>query len=194
MKNMTKFILHGGYTGESNEQNESFYKTIAESIPKNGKVLFIYFANTDGIEEKFEEDKNRINSYLGDNFVSFVLAESSLLSKQLVESDVIYIRGGDTNLLKAELEKTPNFKDLLYGKTVAGSSAGAYVLSSLYYSNSKDAVLSGFGCLPIRCACHFESNKHPNVKGKDPVAKLNEYDNNLELVLLRDSEWRVFLD
>jgi peptidase E len=189
---MTTFILHGGYTGEKNELNESFFKELALCIPTGGNVLLVYFASTSGVAQKYEEDKKRIGSFINNRDVQFVLADVDNFREQLLEADVIYIRGGDTSKLKKDIEQTPDFCDLIRGKVVSGSSAGAYVLSTYYFSNSTNKVWSGLGCLPIRCACHFESTKHGEAVGKDPIAALNEYDNSLELVLLRDSEWRVF--
>ena len=63
---------------------------------------------------------------------------------------------------------------------MAASSAGVYVLSQYYYSNSRDDIYTGFGILPIKTFCHYteeKSNKLEKLKkyGEDvPVYAIPE--------------------
>jgi len=188
----TKFILHGGYTREQNELNEGFFKELAQSVPDGGTILLVYFASDEGID-KFEDDKKRISNFVENKEVTFVKATENGFINQVKKADVIYLRGGNTQQLKAQISIHPELHESILGKTVAGSSAGAYVLSKYYYSNSKDEVLEGFGFLPIRVVCHYQSKVHPMSAGIDPLTKIDRFDNGLELVLLRDYEWKVFV-
>ena len=129
---------------------------------------------------------------MGDKRVTIVKATEENFIEEIKSADVIYIRGGDTQKLKDTLDGYPGFKELIKGKTVAGSSAGAYVLSTYYYTNSKGKVLEGYGCLPLRVVCHYQSTIHPAPEDSDPVANINKFNNNLELVLLKDHEWCIF--
>lgn len=36
---MTKYILHGGYTGEPNELNKSFYREITKGLQEKKKIF-----------------------------------------------------------------------------------------------------------------------------------------------------------
>ena len=188
----TKFILHGGYTREQNELNEGFFKELAQSVLDGGTILLVYFASDDGID-KFEDDRKRISNFVENKEVTFVKATENDFINQVKNADVIYLRGGNTQQLKAQLSMYPELHEYILGKTVAGSSAGAYVLSKYYYSNSRDEVLEGFGFLPIRVVCHYQSKIHPVSADIDPLTKIDRFDNGLELVLLRDYEWRVFV-
>jgi len=188
----TKFILHGGYTREQNELNEGFFRELVASIPDKGTVLLVYFASDDDID-KFEDDKKRISSFLENNEVSFIRATKEDFIDQVKNADVIYLRGGNTEKLKNQLNIYPELRESILGKTIVGSSAGAYVLVKYYYTNSRNEVLEGFGFLPIRIICHYHSKIHPVSANTDPVTVINKFDNNLELVLLRDYEWKVFV-
>ena len=189
----TKYILHGGYTREPNESNESFFYEMVKSVPNNGRVLLVYFASDDSkVDNKYIEDCERMKLYEGDKNISFIKATHEDFLVQVEKADVIYLRGGDTQKLQNILAEYQNFSDSIKGKTMAGSSAGAYVLSKYYFTNSLNKVLEGLGCLPVRCICHFESKIHPASDDVDSVSMMEEFDSNLELVLLKDYEWRVF--
>ena len=187
----TKFILHGGYTRERNEQNEEFFKELASSIPNKGTILLVYFASDGEFAQKFEEDKARISNYITNKKVNFVLANEEEFISQVKNANLIYLRGGDTEKLKNQLNSYPEFAECILGKVIAGSSAGAYVISKFYYSNSKNKVFEGFGFLPIRIACHYQSKIHPIQANTDPISDLNKFDSSLELILLKDYEWKV---
>lgn len=172
---MTKFILHGGYTRDNNGDNKKFF----EEITKNAKkILCIYFAKKDNWKSYFEEDKPIFN------FKNLVLANEEDIIKQIKEVDTVYIRGGDTELLKERLSKI-NFKKLIKGKTVVGSSAGAYVLSKCYYSNYKHKIGEGFGILNIKVFCHYNYGERENLE------KLKQHNEKLETVVIPDYKYVV---
>lgn len=189
----TKFILHGGYTRERNELNEGFFRELAASIPNKGVVLLVYFASDDGVDKKFEEDRIRIFKFVENKEVSFVRATENDFIDQVKNADVIYLRGGDTQKLKNQLSIHPELRESISGKTIVGSSAGAYVLAKYYYTNSGNEVLEGFGFLPIRIICHYQSKTRPVSVNIDSFTDIDKFDNSLELVLLRDYEWKVFV-
>lgn len=190
---MTKYILHGGYTRHENELNYSFFREFASDLPDGANVLLVFFAaKEEKVDEAFQAFAEKFKKHSGGKELNFVNAAIDEFVEQLKEADAIYFQGGETDKLKAALTKFPDFQDLLDGKTVAGSSAGAYVLSSYYYTGSKDKVLEGFGVIPVRVVCHYESPEHPAPENYDPVGRLEGYGKDLELVLLRDCEWKVF--
>jgi peptidase E len=188
---MTKFILHGGYTRDKNELNRSFFEEISKDIPDGGTILFVYFAGKDNeIGEKYEEDKENVVTGAHGKSLNVVLAKEEDFIEQVKQSSAIYIRGGDTAKLLSTLKKYPDFTEAIQGKTIAGSSAGAYVLSTFFFSNDRGRVFEGLGILPIRVLCHYQSTKH-QTQGSG-LESLEQYPQNLELIVLRDYEWRVF--
>ena len=70
------------------------------------------------------------------------------------------------------------------GKVVGGSSAGAYVLSKYYYSNTEDKVEEGTGAVPVKVTAHYSEKSKA-------LEKLKMYGENLKIYLLRDTEYIV---
>ena len=86
-------------------------------------------------------------------------------------------------MLVAAMQDHPNFKSWLKGKIVAGESAGTYLLSAYFYSKTMDDTGQGIGLLPIKSICHFDGTNEE---------RLNECPSNLEKVLLKDFEHKVY--
>lgn len=189
----TKFIIHGGYTRYANDLNHSFLHEVVKDMPGNGTLLIVLFATDD---EKVDEYFRNFTDKFADNAdgkkLNYTKATKEDFLNQVTAADAIYIQGGDTEKLKQVLQEYPEFAERIKGKTVAGSSAGAYVLSRYYYTNSQNKVLEGLGVLPIRTVCHYQSEIHSVSDNIDPVSCLNEFDNDMELVLLKDFEWKMF--
>lgn len=191
---MTKYILHGGYTRTDNELNHTFYEEITRNIPDGGTVLLCYFASQeDDNSERFKEDSQRIEERSHGKKFTFLLANEKDFIEQLKQANALYIRGGSTPKLLGVLKKYPDFKENLDSKTVAGSSAGAYAIgkySAFHDDESGGQIREGLGLLPLRVVCHYESNDLP----PNPTA-LNSLGNmaqDLEIVFLKDFEWKVF--
>ena len=188
----TKFILHGGYTSEENDLNQGYFAEMVKGVSDGGKILLVYFASKDeGVEEKYQKDSARLLSFAKDRTIHPVRATDKNFIEEVKSSDVIYLRGGDTQKLKTTLDKYPNFTEVIKGKVISGSSAGAYVLSKYYFTNSLNKVMEGYGCVPAKVVCHYQSKIHPSPENVDPVNAMEEHDNDLELILLKDYEWVV---
>lgn len=188
---MTKYILHGGYTSAENEWNNTFYQELTKGVPEGGTILLVYFASEDeNVQEKFKQDRERIIAGADTKRRHIELATEAVFLEQLQRADSVYLRGGVMTKLHNTLAKFPEFKELIKGKIVAGSSAGAYILSTYFFSNSRGKVFEGLGCLPVRTICHFQSDRHP-MKG-NPLKEIEKCPHDLELVLLRDTEWKAF--
>ena len=192
---MTKFIFHGGTTQLDVESNRSFYREIIKDIPEGGTVLLVYFASraTDAEtnEEKMKSDIERFQNQSEGKRLHFVMATREEFINQLSQADAMYIRGGSTAQLMEILRSYPDLKPYTEGKVLAGSSAGAYALSTFYDSHYEDLVLEGLALAPVRVVCHCNSVKmKPREKS---VQLLKETTPELELILLNDCEWKVFL-
>lgn len=188
---MTKYILHGGFTGKDNELNRTFFEEIGRDTPDGGTVLLVYFASKlEDSPNKFEKDRERIAKQSHGKNLNFVLADKERFIEQLKQADAVYIRGGNTEKLLATLRSYPDLRPLVQGKTVAGSSAGAYALSKLSVSHDGKKLCEGLGILPLRVVCHYESQELPPYPGS--VEFLEETAKELELIKFKDHEWKVF--
>lgn len=192
---MTKYILHGGFTSTDNELNRTFYREITRDVPDSGTVLLCYFASKDEDNfRRFEEDSQRIKEQAEDKNLKFIQANEEDFIEQLRQADALYMRGGSTPKLLGVLKKYDNLKDLLKDKTVAGSSAGAYVIgqySAFHDDESGGKVREGLGLLPIRIVTHYESKDLP--PNPEALEILKDTAPDKEMVLLRDFEWKVFV-
>ncbi len=189
---MKKFILHGGFTTEANDSNNSFFTELLKGVSDNSTVLFVYFASRteQEIPIKFEAHiKKCKDSPLAKN-LKFKIATQEGFLEEIKESNVVFFNGGSTNKLLKILRSYPDLKPLLQGKTIAGSSAGAYALATIGASHSEEAVREGLGLVPLRVICHYESEKLPPSQAS--VKVLRNTMTNLELVTLKDYEWQVF--
>ncbi len=189
---MTKYILHGGFTTAENPSNDAFYREFVRDIPDDGTILVVYFASREEkeIPEKFKNHKKRIQVQSEGKDFHFVMATQEGFISQIEKSDAICFYGGSTNKLLEILRTYPNLRPLFTGKTIAGSSAGAYALARFGPSHHEEKVREGLGIVPVRIVCHYESSVlPPNEKA---VSMLRNTAPESELVFLKDFEWKIF--
>ncbi|MDA3840354.1 MAG: Type 1 glutamine amidotransferase-like domain-containing protein [Patescibacteria group bacterium] len=178
----TKYILHGGGALDKNEMNDEFFREILSLDKKDLRILIIPFAldekifKIDFVASQFE--KNNIDKNL--NFDS---AEIGKLEEQIKNADIIYLIGGKTLKLLAVLADFKNLSDLFNGKVVVGESAGAYVLSSCFYSKSIDICSEGLKLVPVKTICHYDG------EDKERLANCSK---ELEELILKDYEFKMF--
>lgn len=183
---MTKYILHGGNTRSNIEANDLFFKEMMKGTEKSVNFLVVYFAQE---EEKwnsmFEEFKIRMKILYPKKDITFVLAhkERDVLISEMKHADVIYFTGGKFPLY--QFFEGINLKNLLENKIVAGSSAGAYLLSTYYYSNDRDVIDAGAALLPIKLICHYREEI------KDVCNELNNHKKILDIHTLKEGKMIV---
>ncbi len=191
---MTKYILHGGYTRVDNELNHAFYEEVARDVPDGGTILICYFASKDtDLTKKFEQDIQTFNKWAHGKSITCLFANENDFIEQLKKADALYMPGGSTPKLVGILKNYPEFKENLDGKTVAGSSAGAYAIgtySAFHDDESGGQIREGLGLLPLRVVCHYESHDLP--PNPQALNSLKNMAQDLELVFLKDFEWKVF--
>ncbi len=181
---MTKFILHGGGEGQGGETHDDFFCEIVKNLPQKANVLCVYFA----VPDELVEQKHRVyeNYFSRNNMknkeIDLEIASKEKFMEQLKFADTVYFRGGDTDMLLAQVQKYPNFKEELLRKfIVAGSSAGVYFLANYGYSTSRDVIYKGLGVLPIKVNCHYNEGKN--------LSKLDQLEG--ELILLKEGEFKI---
>jgi len=178
----TKYILHGGSALDENEMNDGFFKEILLSEKDDLKILIIPFAigekefKIDLAVSQFKKNSNGKELY-------FEAGKRESLEQQIKSSDIIYFIGGKTLKLLAVLADYKNLSELFKGKIVAGESAGAYVLSSCFYSESIDICSEGLKLVPVKTICHYDG------KNRD---RLKNCSNDLEELILKDYEFKNF--
>lgn len=180
----TKIIVSGGYADAVNFENAKFFKEILRHTGDKVKILLILFAKPeDAWDTRSKSIINQFDSIKGPKNLEYSVANHDELEDQIDQSDIIYIRGGDTTMLIEAIEKHPDFIDHIKGKIVAGESAGTYLLSKCFYSKTIQSVRNGLGVIHVKAICHFE--------GKDED-RLDECPDNLEKLLLNDFKHKVY--
>ncbi|OGH93691.1 MAG: hypothetical protein A2538_00615 [Candidatus Magasanikbacteria bacterium RIFOXYD2_FULL_41_14] len=185
---MTKYILHGGETSRQSPDNKKFFSEVTNSLSDGATILCIYFSSEkEKWLNKFEQDKLNFSSTTRQKVFKFVLADDKTytLIEQIKQADAIYLRGGNTEMLKEVLSKVENLGELWQGKVVAASSAGVYVLSKYYYTNSMDDIYNGFGVLPIKTFCHYAEEK------SDKLVRLKKYGEDLEVYAIPEEKFFI---
>ncbi len=90
-------------------------------------------------------------------------------------------------------DQWPGWEKELEGKTVAGSSAGANMLSKYFYGLDDLGLWEGSGSVPVKVLVHYRSDYNaPNIDWDKAEAELKAYKEDLPLVTLHEGEFRVF--
>lgn len=183
----TRYLLHGGHTSIPNELNNNFFQELQRDVPDGGSVLLVYFSHP---PEKFQEIYDKqikvLKKNSGGKTLNYVLASKQDFLQQLKQANAVYLHGGDTHRLLDFLKRFPEFPQLIKGKTISGSSAGAYVLATWAYNNDTKELIQGFGILPIKIHAH-----HAGQAEVENILK--SLPDNLELVLIPEFETREFI-
>ena len=186
---MTKFILHGGVARKKSVSNDNYHKEIIKGLKSPIKILDITFAKKKKYwHESYIKDKLIFLRIIKNKQLLFTLASEKLdqLKKQIKENDVIYIIGGEETLCLKRMIKLKNLKNLLKGKVVAGSSAGAYVLSRYYYTRLRSRVENGLGILPVKTIAHYDK-----VKSAVNLKRLRNTGDNLKIYKIPETYYKV---
>jgi len=160
---MIKFVLHGGNMKECLVENKIFFNEITSGFDKKVKILLVPFA----LEKKYWQDSyikytERFKTYIVNLSFEMILAsenEDDFLS-QIKSSDIIFFCGGNENLIKEHITNVNRLYDCFSDKVIVGTSAGANIFSTCYYSNDRNLIESGFGFLNIKTICHFSKEKN----------------------------------
>ncbi len=180
----TKYILHGGYAGKQNKKNDKFFKEILSVNKNKFNILLVYFAKHKKDYERIKsEDYYQFNRNAKNKILNFEIAGKKRFTEQIKKADIIYLHGGRTLKLLKALKEYNNFSELIKGKIVTGESAGAYVLSSCFYSKSEQGCFEGLKLVPVKTICHYIGENRN---------KLDCCPFNLEELLLKDYQYKVF--
>lgn len=195
---MIKYILVGGYVPNAKDEGRAFCEELVKDIDKKPvKILDCLFARPINIwEEKIKEDNIFFSKYIKDFEVE--LADPNNFTEQVKQSDVIYLRGGDTTLLMNLLSKNTGWDKGLHDKVLVGTSAGAEAIARYYYDYVLEIprVREGLNFLPIKFISHFGSHyfdgREQNIDWHKAMKDLSEYkENELPVRALAEGEFIV---
>lgn len=189
---MTKYIFHGGGRDAVTGNNDLFYKEFMENIPIKGKVLLVYFASrADDDSEQIETETLKCLEFASSKDISINVATKENFIQEIKDADAIYFKGGSTKKLLNTLKEYPDLLHVINtgNKTVAGSSARAYALSSLYSCHYEDRAAEGIGIVPVKVVTHYGSEKMPPREGSVEILKNTRTD--LDLIILKEGEWFI---
>lgn len=181
----TKIILHGGFDPEkADEGAPNFHIELLNSTPNGGVVLIVPFAKeNDRVLIGVERTINDFNRLTQRKDIRYVIANEFDFENQVSEADTIYFLGGSSSKLLRVLNNYNNISDRLYGKVIAGDSAGANVLTSFFYSKSTNTTEKGLGLLPIKFIAHYK---------EENLYKFDSENNGMEEVFLKEYEFKIF--
>lgn len=154
-----KFILNSGGMRNTPEGSKKFFADAAKGLGDNPKVLICFFAQPrEDWEKKFTEDQENLPGLFPEGVVpAFDMAYPETFVQQIKDSDIIFIRGGDDNLLQYWFKKF-NLPQIFEGKVVAGTSAGTSMFTKHFWTCDWRKNMDGFGILPIKFIPHFKSS------------------------------------
>lgn len=97
-------------------------------------------------------------------------------------------------MLLDTLNRIPDWTRYIEGKTIAGTSAGADMLAKYAYGLDRLVVLDCLGILPLKFIPHWQSDYNaPNINWHKAYQELKEYKEDLEIVTLKEGEFKVIV-
>ena len=191
---MTRYVLIGGFASKATDGGIGVCKEMVRGFQEPVKILICLFARPEaGWTSKFEEDKAFFAERLPNTQLTMKMASIANFADEVAWADVIYLRGGDTPTLVKALQADLSWTKHLAGKTVVGTSAGACALAQYDYDVDHFKLSDNLGLLPIKVLPHYRSDYGaPHVNWDSIEKTLSNYKEPLELVLLREGEYRVF--
>ncbi len=182
---MTTFLLHGGATSKDLEGNNLFFGQFAELVNKSKiKVLMCYFSRPkENWQKLFDRDSVKVTNNTTKQVEFHIPEDAEDLKEKLPSFDVLYVAGGEAELIEPYYQELAFLKTDLEGKVYAGSSMGAFMASEGYVlsadAQESGSMHKGLGLLPIQTLCHWDVEDKKEVKLKllssdKPILALNE--------------------
>lgn len=156
---MTKYVLNSGGVKRNLDLKRKFHREIVKDLGNSPKFLLCVFAQgREYWEAKFPGYSRAIAEDMPKGVhPTFELALPDKFVHQCKEANVIFIYGGDCDLLFYWMRKF-DYMALFKDKVVATTSAGSCMLADSYYTCDWRACQDGFGILPIKFIPHYDSD------------------------------------
>jgi peptidase E len=167
----TTYILFGGNDSiMTDTQRAKLSRAITKELGGNKpKVLSVMFAALrEDWEWKFRDRRRPAFERLFGKNYDARLAYPKDFRGDLKWANVVYIHGGDDTLLAHYLDQYQDLAELLAGKVVVGSSAGADYPSKLFWTCDWRELRQGRGLVDASVITHFGSD-YGNDDPRGPV-------------------------
>jgi hypothetical protein len=173
---MTKYILNSGGAKHYPDLKKQWHQAVIESLGNTPAFLLCNFARgREYWEHKFEEYVASIAEDMTGNVrPTYELAMPADFVEQCSQADVIYMHGGDIDLLQYWM-KPFDLPKLFKDKVVATSSAASGLLVANYYSPSWRQCGNGLSILPIKFIPHYQS-RYGSDDPRGPIDWQKAYD------------------
>jgi len=188
------FVLHGGETSIDSSANDEFFRQSTELVEKETVyIVLCYFARPkEQWDTLIRRDQPKFTKQTNKQ-ISFSVTQSVTdLYTQLERGDVLYVSGGEAELIEPYLPQFSQLKEKLQGKVYLGSSMGAFIVSAHYVlslsAQDENTVRHGLGLLPICTLCHWNVEKNKQKK----IDLLKKVDIRLPIVLLDEQKFVTF--
>lgn len=191
----TTFVLHGGQTSVDSPANRRFFKLFTDLVAKNEvKILINYWARPETQWSTLvQRDYTRISKQSSKKILIHVVNNVADLFDLLPSYDVLYIAGGEAELIEPFLAQLTNLNKALQGKVYLGSSMGSFIVSKHYVlpldSQDDYTVHHGLGIVPIMNLCHW------NIENKkiQKIELLKQENKQLPILTLNEQEYSIFV-
>lgn len=167
---MTTYILHGGRYKVESPDNDYFFKQFTEHVHKDKVIILIcYWARP---KEKwaplFEMDKVKIAKQTSKKVDVQMVESVDVLRARLPNADVLFVSGGEEELLRPYMSQLGFLQEMLQGKVFIGSSMGTFLASKNYVlslsTQNENTVYKGLGLIPYNTLCHWNIEKNKEKK------------------------------
>ncbi|HVW23144.1 MAG TPA: hypothetical protein VHB51_01490 [Candidatus Saccharimonadales bacterium] len=166
---MTKYVVHGGKVLAAGDQGRAYFETLTAGFEKPRMLMCIFAQPEERWDEKYKYWTNHIDSVLSVK-PSYELAQPDTVIEQMARADIIWLYGGDVELLKARVSKIPDFRQALSKMpVVTGASAGALLLTKRVWSCDYRRIIDGLGLVPINTIVHYRSADYSSNHPKVPI-------------------------
>ncbi|MEI6660043.1 MAG: Type 1 glutamine amidotransferase-like domain-containing protein [bacterium] len=187
---MTKYILVGGYPHKAQDGGKAFFLSLIEDKTEPVKFLECLFSRPkENWIQSFLQDKSYLESNL-DKRLDIKCSTEENFIEELKWADAIYFRGGDIEVLMERLSRYKGWEDLLEEKSVAGSSAGAYMLSKYYYDIETLNIKKGLGLTNTKVIVHFRAPEY-SAEWDKALHELKNHEEDLPTYALAESEFKI---
>lgn len=163
MRTNTAYILAGGNDLLFEDYGNRLTGQIAAHATERPRVLSCFFSTP---EQEWPAKYAKWKEWLAKNFThgfSYSYAKKATFLQQIDDADVIYLHGGNTQLLFDTFPPIEDFVKHANGKIVVGSSAGANILSKKYWSSSRAVPCKGLGILDVNIMVHYGAAHHEGL-------------------------------
>jgi Peptidase family S51 len=168
---MTKFILHGGGMRTSADEGKAFFSEVVEGLGHEVKVLMCFFAQPEAVwQKKYAEWRVRMAVSVPKASIEFGLAALKDMQEQSEQYDVLFVYGGSSRMLIENFKEFGGYDEIIGRfKVVAGSSAGAIMLSKYAWDCDERKIVEGLGFVPAKILVHYNSKTYGTDDPRGPI-------------------------